>query len=209
MRKILVISPHFDDAVLSAGQLLAGRPNADVLTVFGGMPTEPVVEWRYDQQCGFNSPAEAVKARRAEDREALKLVGAHQFYLKVPDSQYQQRIDDKEIARGISHQMLAEDYEFIVGPLGIRHPDHERVHQIMRELHIGINAPMYFYEDLPARVLWPEEVPAKVRGMKLTFIGDGPREIKELALNAYQSQWGRDVLIEDYCFVPERFWLYE
>ena len=34
--RLVVVSPHFDDAVLSAGQLLAKHPGSTVITVMGG-----------------------------------------------------------------------------------------------------------------------------------------------------------------------------
>lgn len=206
MRKVLVISPHFDDAVLSAGQFLAGRPNADVLTVFGGYPTPPVVEWRYDQSRGFKSPGEAVDARRAEDKAALEVLQANQIVLDFPDGQYQEATDLGAIALAIQKQIDKENYEFILGPLGLNHPDHEKVHEAFKVVSRSTIKPIYFYEDLPSRVLVPEQVFPKTRGMKLEFIGDGPLETKITALECYKSQWGYDVLNERLCLVPERFW---
>ena len=203
----MVISPHFDDAVLSAGQFLAGRPNADVLTVFGGKPTPPVVEWRYDQSRGFKSPDEAVDARRAEDKAALDVLGAHQFVLDFPDGQYQEAVDFQAIVQAISDQYCRENYEFVVGPLGINHPDHEEVAQALALARMNFDCPTYFYEDLPSRVLVPEQVFPKTRGLKLEFIGVGDIETKITALKCYKSQWGHDVLNERLCLVPERFWI--
>ena len=200
----MVISPHFDDAVLSAGQFLAGRPNADVLTVFGGKPTPPVVEWRYDQSRGFKSPDEAVDARRAEDKAALDTLQANQIVLDYPDGQYQEATDAQAIANDIKRQVELEDYEFIVGPLGLAHPDHEKVSHALAMVADQLGKPVYFYEDIPARVLYPEKV--RTIAMSLEFIGDGPIETKITALECYKSQWGFDVLNERYCLVPERFW---
>lgn len=207
MRKVLVISPHFDDAVLSVGQFLAGRPNADVLTVFGGKPTPPVVEWRYDQSRGFKSPDEAVDARRAEDKAALDVLGAHQFVLDIPDGQYQEGHSLADIQNGILAQAATENYEFIVAPLGLAHPDHEEVNLAVHGIFKELGKPIYFYEDIPSRVLHPEKVWPKVRGMKLEFIGDGDIVKKITALECYKSQWGFDVLNERLCLVPERFWI--
>lgn len=36
--RLLVVSPHLDDAVLSCGCWLASRPGAAVVTVFAGRP---------------------------------------------------------------------------------------------------------------------------------------------------------------------------
>jgi hypothetical protein len=56
MRAALVISPHLDDAILSAGQFLVGRPHVTVATVFAGTPPTTDVLTSYDRSCGFNRP---------------------------------------------------------------------------------------------------------------------------------------------------------
>jgi len=47
---MLVVSPHLDDAVLSCGRLLAGRPGSVVATVFAGVPSRPdqCTDWTAD-----------------------------------------------------------------------------------------------------------------------------------------------------------------
>ena len=45
MKPVLVVSPHLDDAVYSAGQFLAGRPGAVVVTMFAGQGSG-VVDFR-------------------------------------------------------------------------------------------------------------------------------------------------------------------
>lgn len=206
MNRVLLISPHFDDAVLSAGQFMAGRPSVDVLTVFGGKPTPPVAEWRYDQQCGFDSPDAANEGRKAEDREALALLQANPIHLDFIDGQYQEANDEAQIDEALLRQISQERYELVAGPLGFAHPDHDTVFNAICRVAQFIDTPVYLWEDLPARVLWPEKVHPRTRGMSLEFIGDGPLELKLEALKCYKSQWGRDILIERYCLVPERFW---
>ena len=67
LSRLLVISPHFDDAVFSCGHLLAAAPGAVVVTVFGGRPDtypSPVCPW--DADCGFGEESDIVAVRRAK-----------------------------------------------------------------------------------------------------------------------------------------------
>lgn len=67
---MLLVSPHFDDAALSAAAFVELPRPIDVVTVFtgaasGGTPSA------WDRACGFASHAEALEARGAEDRAAF------------------------------------------------------------------------------------------------------------------------------------------
>jgi hypothetical protein len=61
MRAVLAVSAHLDDAVLSAGQFIAGRPDCVIATVLAGTPSTKAVLTAYDAKTGFNSAAEAVE----------------------------------------------------------------------------------------------------------------------------------------------------
>ncbi|MDA8391968.1 MAG: PIG-L family deacetylase [Actinomycetota bacterium] len=94
---VLAVSPHLDDAVLSAGATLAalvaaGRP-VTVLTVFAGDPgpaLSPVAE-RHHARCGLG--VDAVERRRAEDRAALTRLGADPRHGALADAVYRRRAD--------------------------------------------------------------------------------------------------------------------
>lgn len=84
---LLIVSPHFDDAVLSCWALL-DRPDGptDVVTVCGGIPADGLSNW--DRQCGFHSGGEAATARREEDRRALAGHARTVWSLPVLDAAY-------------------------------------------------------------------------------------------------------------------------
>ena len=89
LARIVVVSPHFDDAVQGTGYLLAGHPGTTVVTVFGGRPPaypEPPSEW--DALGGFRSGDDVVALRREEDASALAVVGAGHVWLEFADHQY-------------------------------------------------------------------------------------------------------------------------
>lgn len=89
---MLAVSPHLDDAVISAGACLAGltaeRWPVTVLTVFAGDPgpiLSPAAQ-RHHDRCGLGP--DAVARRRAEDRAALARVGARPCHGLILDAVY-------------------------------------------------------------------------------------------------------------------------
>jgi LmbE family N-acetylglucosaminyl deacetylase len=76
--QICVISPHFDDAVLSCANLIADVPDATVLTIFSGGPGRAGQISGWDRSCGFSTGDDVMGARAAEDLAALQQLGATQ-----------------------------------------------------------------------------------------------------------------------------------
>ncbi|WP_405438979.1 PIG-L family deacetylase [Streptomyces avidinii] len=153
----VVLSPHFDDAVLSVAGLL-GRldgPTA-VLTVHGGPPPATArVSW-WDAGCGFATSQEAYRARREEDARACALMGVEQLTLPNPDSPYR----DGGGLTGLDGFLreLHPDTKVLV-PLGTNQPDHAAVRdQALAALapSAAVGGPAgparprtYVYADLP------------------------------------------------------------
>src|SRR5712692_1758346 len=89
---ILVVSPHLDDAVLSLGMTIARAARSggqvDVLTVFAGDPESTRPSGGWDRRAGFNTEGEAATARRVEDLEACRTVGAAPTWLSFAPGAY-------------------------------------------------------------------------------------------------------------------------
>ncbi len=66
----VVLSPHYDDAALSAHALLTSGEVGTVLTVCSAAAASAVPSY-WDKKCGFRSPAQAIEVRQAEDRVAM------------------------------------------------------------------------------------------------------------------------------------------
>lgn len=67
---VLLVSPHYDDAALSAGAIAdLGRP-IDIATVFTRASSRGVLS-AWDRRCGFASEEAALAARDLEDRRAF------------------------------------------------------------------------------------------------------------------------------------------
>ena len=63
LERIVVVSPHLDDAVLGCGRLLAAHPGATVITLYAGAPaTYPDPPTRWDAIVGFG-PGDDVLGR--------------------------------------------------------------------------------------------------------------------------------------------------
>jgi LmbE family N-acetylglucosaminyl deacetylase len=214
MRAVLVISTHLDDAVLSCGQFLGGRPEVTVATVFAGTPSTKSVLTAYDAKTGFKSAAEAVEARRAEDMEAMSVLQARAVHLDFVDSQYGGKLKASGVVKRLQELIDEIHPEFVVGPLGLVHRDHGAVRDAVLEATSDATRPVWLYEDLPYRVAAPEAVPAALdalcgRGYELNlgFIGTGPIDKKMDALWCYRSQMGLPEFSNRHeLLVGERFW---
>lgn len=214
MDPALLVSPHADDLALSCGQLMAGRPDCVAVTVFAGVPERPRQLTTYDKDCGFRNAAQAVTSRRYEDIKAMGLLGATAVHLDFPDSQYGEDVEEAAITADLLDQTYRENLTTIVGPLGLAHPDHHTVRRAFQAvLAARPDLQGWVYEDLPARVWWPEQVPDALdwwRGMGYTptldFFGTGPLERKREAVECYRSQlWALGEGLHG-VLVPERLW---
>lgn len=212
MDPLVVASPHFDDAVLSCGQLMAGRPDCVIATVFALCPPELDRTTDFDRRSGFARADDAVLRRMAEDDEAARVLRATTHRLPFIDDQYRDGPADVD---GIVDALLAAvrqvDGEQLVAPLGLAHPDHVAVSEAALTIAARTSIEVTLYEELPSRVLWPEQTCERLallreRGWSgaLSFVGTGPMSTKGRAVSCYRSQaWALD---RRCLFVPERYW---
>ena len=203
--KALLISPHLDDAVLSAGRFLAANPGSAVVTIFAGIPKDSKALFEYDKKMGFPTSQIAMRVRRSEDQEAIRSLSCIPIQLQYLEEQYRQ--SEPTYAVALKQLVdLATDYEIVLGPLGIRHPDHVRARNIVNVLATYINKPVYLWADLPYRVTDPGSAWERAGSLQKVGLLVGSKELKLKALQCYQSQWGRDDLMEENVMVAEEFW---
>jgi LmbE family N-acetylglucosaminyl deacetylase len=223
LERIVVVSPHFDDAAMGAGHLLASYPVTTVVTVMGGRPpaypTEPS-EW--DALGGFVAGDDVVATRRDEDRAAMAVLGSDYRWLDFPDHQYlapRDRPTPPEVAPVLAAVIAELGATAVFAPMGLGNPDHVVVHEAAllarREHH---DLAWFCYEDhgykhIPGLLSWrvakllrsgPWATPAIVphtpdedrkRRAILCYASQIPPLEKEHALTARLD--GR---------VPEQFW---
>jgi LmbE family N-acetylglucosaminyl deacetylase len=227
LERIVVVSPHFDDAVLGAAHVLATYSGSRVLTVFGGRPPaypDPPTDW--DAAGGFRAGDDVVAIRRGEDETATATLGATSSWLEFSDHQYlapDDRPDAREVADALVVALEPMDPTAVFVPMGIANPDHDTTHAaalVAREaLGAEGRSPVWFcYEDhgykhLPGllawrvarlfrREIWP--TPAVV-----PVVVDMDR--KRAAIACYHSQIGpleRDHVLTERldANVPEQYW---
>jgi len=130
--RVLVFSPHFDDAAMGAGHLLLACPGSTVCTVFAGppdrYPDEPT-EW--DALGGFTRGDDVVAMRREEDLAALAVLDATHHWLEFVDHQYlepQQRATADDVAPALATVVDLVGPSAVVLPLGLANPDHVVTH---------------------------------------------------------------------------------
>lgn len=207
MIRTLVVSPHLDDAVFSAGEFLATRPESVVVTMLAGAPEPPQVT-TWDTGCGFASSQESLEERRAEDEAALAELDAVPVHLDFLDGQYEPS-DIVEMAQAVRDIVDEHRPDMVVGPLGVRHDDHQRVRDAV--LAADLDVPLYLYADLPyssyrPRDAWRARLAIRRRGFSLRSdpMGGGACDRKAAAVRCYPTQVKHFDI--DKILVPERFW---
>jgi LmbE family N-acetylglucosaminyl deacetylase len=173
----VVVSPHFDDAVLSlAGLLTRWGAAATVLTALGGRPagSTPASDW--DRACGFDDAATAAATRAGEDRTACARLGFTPVHLGGLDRAYRDRTGD-DLAELPGALAGVAGGTPVLLPAGIGgHPDHIRVRDAaLAALRAAGHEPVYLYADLPyAANLWHWDRPESDRL-------DGPAALAAIA----------------------------
>ncbi len=156
--RVVVISPHLDDAVLSAFRLLTQATGATVITVFAGIPGGSVAPGEYDRLTRSDAPRARMLARREEDVRVLGELGVGHVHLDFLDHPY--RTADPQAA-AIARAIVAvlPDHDTLVIPAAIgAHPDHVLAREAALLLPVG--GGRLAMADLPYAAVfgWPEAV---------------------------------------------------
>jgi hypothetical protein len=155
----IILSPHFDDAVLSCWHVLASAGEVLVVNVFAGEPPAGTLGW-WDRLAGATDSAAAVRTRVEEDRQALALAGRASVNLPFLDSQYRQGDQaPDEIVQALREVVLAGAQLYAPASLGDHHLDHAAVRAAALALHAE-GADVALYADLPHATMfgWPRWV---------------------------------------------------
>ncbi len=125
--RVVVLSPHLDDAVFSLGATIASASKSgsriEVLTVFGCDPTSRAPANGWDARGGFATEGEAATARREEDREACRHVGAEPHWLPFRGGGYTPDKDADAISAAILANISGADAVLVPG-FPLRNDDH-------------------------------------------------------------------------------------
>ena len=219
-----ILSPHFDDAVLSCWQLLAGRADVTVVNVFTALPPAGTPPPWWDRATGATDPIERMLERRREDAAALALVGRSSVELGLLDDQY--RCAQLSLHQVVQRITLALTPQAVIHAPGAfeGHPDHVLVRDAALELARAGRA-VVLYADLPHanargwpawlsgepsvpaseiaadwdRVLWEAGLVVQKLVRRVHPLDAPTRARKLQALACYESQ---RVALDRYAFVP-------
>lgn len=194
---LIVVSPHYDDAIFSCGNLLSLVPGSTVLTVYSGLPEKPDLATDWDRRCGFANAAEAMAARREENATALDTLKAEPFDLNFLDSQYiaqspRNGADLLGDTLGATFTRLQPASVFF--PLGLFHEDHLLVSDTLLTICHAFPAVRWFvYEDIPyskrqdlTQARFDALAARGISAERFTIEAEGSR--KAAAVTAYRSQ---------------------
>ena len=225
----IYISPHLDDAVLSAGGFIYEQTRAEtpveIWTIVCGYPPPgeltPLAQVMH-HQWGTGTAEETVDLRRAEDVAAARIVGAKTVHFDVPDCIYRRGPDGEplyldifvqpheaeshlpdRIAQSIAPRLQADDR--IICQLGVGgHVDHILVRQAVERL----NRPLWYTADVPYVFNQPDELAPQVAEMKesLHSITEAGLQTWVEAALSYKSQLSS--LFESSEDVEKKFYTY-
>ena len=163
--RIVIVSPHLDDAVLGCGCFMSSHPGCTVVTLFAGNPLrypEPMRLW--DVQSGFEPGDDVMETRRQEDNAALVVLDASPVHLEFVEHTYNP--DDTPVAPDVLAPTLAIalrelDPTLVLAPFGLANPDHDVTHRACMRVRdqFGDAVSWWCYEDMgykhiPGMLAW-------------------------------------------------------
>jgi LmbE family N-acetylglucosaminyl deacetylase len=186
--KIVVVSTHLDDAVLSVGAAIsrAVRHGADVtvLTVLAGDPASSAPAGTWDVQAGFRTAGEASAARRREDTRACSILGAATRWLPFADDQYGPAPDQQVVA---ALRTELDGFGLLLLPgFPLVHRDHEWLNRLVLE-RVQPETRLLLYAEQPYYLRESAGPPA---GWQRAAAALPDRVKKVRACRAYTSQLG-------------------
>ena len=199
----IYLSPHLDDAVLSAGGLIfeqtrSGIP-VEIWTFMCGYPPDgdvsPFAELLH-KLWGFSSAEETVRERREEDRRAAAVVGAQVSHFDFLDCIYRRGSNGEWLYNDISVPPHPEDADIpgrIAETINARlQPDDVLVCQLAVGSHVDhvlvrqgaerVGQSLLYDIDIPYFLIKPEEFALKSAGMSETI-----HPVTESGLKSWQE----------------------
>jgi LmbE family N-acetylglucosaminyl deacetylase len=215
--RLLVVSPHLDDAVLSCAGLLRYAQNATVVTIFAGDAPAEVGLTTWDRDCGFGPGDAVMEARRQEDARALAHLRVRPVWLTELQENY--RNDDpppeERIADHVREAITTIVPTHVAIPLGIWHRDHlltaRAARVVLREQQ---DLAWFFYADQPYAhkrpwALWRQLLAARSEGIRPRRAAS-PRVTRHgdtVALQAYATQLrGLHLSVTRLRWIVQKYW---
>lgn len=127
--KLMIISPHGDDAIFACSEVITSRHGTILASLFAGTPPAalPLTDW--DAAAGFTTTEEAVTQRRKEQHRAMTLVHAKPLILDFLRCQYGDPPSAIGLAEAIAAILDEENPDSVMFPAGLYNADHILTHQ--------------------------------------------------------------------------------
>ena len=209
--RTIYLSPHLDDAVLSAGGLIRAQVDSgvpvEIWTFMAGLPPAgelPEFAQVMHHIWGFQNVEQAIDIRRREDLLAAAEVGATALHFEFLDCIYRRgsdgqalysdvtlpiQPDDSELPSRISQTIAARlrPDDTVICQLAIgRHVDHVIVRQAAELLH----RPLDYDADMPYLLNHPGELQPNLTGLSVSLqpISEADLVCWIAAIECYASQ---------------------
>jgi LmbE family N-acetylglucosaminyl deacetylase len=200
VHRLVVLSPHIDDACLSVGALLHALSrrgtHVRVVTVFANDPGSTDAAGPWDRVCGFASAAAAARARRAEDSRACRILGAAPIWLPYGDHTYGDPPAADALWADLSPLLAGADLVLAPGfPLG--HPDHRRLNELCLEHGEAFPGRLGFYAEQPYAAGAARAAPSNGNGAShslgeaIAFLRSLGDQIPEITSGSSDVRWER------------------
>jgi hypothetical protein len=158
----LLISPHWDDAVLDCWGLLASERKLNVVNLFAGIPSDGRAGI-WEAIMGVEDPAQRARERIGEDTLALARAGRTPVNLPLLDDQYRRQARSptpplQALDRVVTARVKGASRVYVPAGIGA-HPDHLLARRYGRML-LASGMPVTLYAELPYCIFhgWPSWV---------------------------------------------------
>jgi LmbE family N-acetylglucosaminyl deacetylase len=200
--RVVVVSPHLDDAIMSLGSTIAYAAGAgakiEVVTVFTDVASSDAPASPWDRQCGFLTEGQAANARREEDSQACSIVGAEPRWLNFGSECYERRGSEDDIWCAVTAAICGADTVLIPG-FPLAHSDHAYLTNLL--LCKGLNRQrvgLYVEQPYPSELNKAPDSSPVAPALKQIIKGSLPwsrirtsrtyRRTKARAVRSYRSQ---------------------
>ncbi len=190
VRRLLVLSPHLDDAVFSVATLLqAAAADAMVVTLFTDAEPGPGGAWTRD--AGFADTTQEFAARRLEDTSAMEQLGCSHLHAGLKGGQLDEEQANASIQRWNKEIGLPDEHTLVLLPAAAggdrpysswqimwnrltrqpfgapAHGDHRQVRDVFWNALTGHPCRLGFYAELP--YIWKQGDTALALELTSTF----------------------------------------
>jgi LmbE family N-acetylglucosaminyl deacetylase len=194
--RLVVVSPHLDDAVLSVGATIAhaveSGSQVEILTVFACAPDSqaPADEW--DRKSGFATEGQAAQQRRREDASACAILGVTPHWFEFGAQPYDKRASMEEVVAAVTAVTAGADTVLMPG-FPLAHADHAALTNSLLAhglncRNVGLYAEQPYAFDRGATPAGPmEAMPAAGVGARTWQRASATRQHRDLKLRAVKQ----------------------